>query len=36
VAYLREKISVSKQASQKFDLQGFDLKMLTDVKVKEM
>jgi hypothetical protein len=32
---MREKISVSKQAGQKFDLERFDLKQLDDVEVKE-
>jgi hypothetical protein len=36
VAKLREGISVSKQASQKFDLERFDLKNLDDLEVKEM
>jgi hypothetical protein len=35
VAELRERISVSKQARQKFDLERFDLKKLDDVDVKE-
>jgi hypothetical protein len=35
VAKLRERISVSKQASQKFDLERFDLKRFNDVDVKE-
>jgi hypothetical protein len=35
VAELRERISVSKQAKQKFDLERFDLKKLVDVEVKE-
>jgi hypothetical protein len=33
VAKLREKISVSKRARQKFDLERFDLKKLDDVEV---
>jgi hypothetical protein len=35
VAKLREGISVSKQARQKFDLERFDLKKLDDIEVKE-
>jgi hypothetical protein len=35
VAKLRERISVSKQASQKFDLERFDLKKFNDIEVKE-
>jgi hypothetical protein len=35
VAELRERISVSKRARQKFDLERFDLKKLDDVEVKE-
>jgi hypothetical protein len=35
VAKLRERISVSKQERQKFDLERFDLKNLDDVEVKE-
>jgi hypothetical protein len=35
VAELRERISVSKQARQKFDLERSDLKKLDDVDVKE-
>jgi hypothetical protein len=35
VAKLRERISVSKRARQKFDVERFDLKKLNDVKVKE-
>jgi len=35
VAKLRERISVSKWARQKFDLERFDLKKLNDVEVKE-
>jgi hypothetical protein len=35
VAKLRERISVSKQARQKFDLERFDLKKLDDIEVKE-
>jgi hypothetical protein len=35
VAKLRETISVSKQARQKFDLERFDLKNLYDGEVKE-
>jgi hypothetical protein len=35
VVKLRERISVSKRARQKFDLERFDLKMLDDVEVKE-
>jgi DNA repair ATPase RecN len=35
VTKLRERISVSKQARQKFDLERFDLKKLDDVEVKE-
>jgi hypothetical protein len=34
-AKLRERISVSKRARQKFDLERFDLKKLDDVDVKE-
>jgi hypothetical protein len=35
VAKLRERISVSKRARQKFYLEIFDLKMLDDIKVKK-
>jgi hypothetical protein len=35
VAKLRERISVSKRARQKFDLERFDLKKLDDAEVKE-
>jgi hypothetical protein len=35
VADLRERISVSKQARQKSDLERFDLKKLDDKEVKE-
>jgi hypothetical protein len=35
VAKLKERISVSKQARQKFDLERFDLKKLVDIEVKE-
>jgi hypothetical protein len=35
VAKLRGRISVSKQTRQKFDLEGFDLKKLDDIHVKE-
>jgi hypothetical protein len=35
VAKLRERISVSKRARQKFNLERFDLKNLDDVEVKE-
>jgi hypothetical protein len=35
VAKLRERILVSKQAGQKFDLERFDLKKPNDVEVKE-
>jgi hypothetical protein len=35
VAKLRERISVSKRARQKLDLERFDLKKLDDVEVKE-
>jgi hypothetical protein len=35
VAKLRERISVSKQARQKFDLERFKLKKLDDIEVKE-
>jgi hypothetical protein len=35
VAKLRERISVSKRARQKFDLERFDLKKLDDVEVRE-
>jgi hypothetical protein len=35
VTKLGERISVSKRARQKFDLEGFDLKELDDVEVKE-
>jgi hypothetical protein len=34
VAKLRERISVSKLARQKFDVESFDLKKLDDVEVK--
>jgi hypothetical protein len=36
VAQLLERILVSKQARQKFDLERFDLKKLSDVDIKEM
>jgi hypothetical protein len=36
VAKLRERISVSKQARQKFDVERFDLKKVDDIEVKEM
>jgi hypothetical protein len=32
---LRERLSVSKRARQKFDLESFDLKKLDDIEVKE-
>jgi len=35
VAKLRERISISKRARQKFDLERFDLKKLDDIEVKE-
>jgi hypothetical protein len=35
VTKLRERISVSKRARQKFDLERFDLKKLDDVEIKE-
>jgi hypothetical protein len=35
VAKLRKRISVSKRARQKFDLERFDPKKLDDVEVKE-
>jgi hypothetical protein len=35
VAKLRERISVSKQTRQKFDLEKFDPKKLDDIEVKE-
>jgi hypothetical protein len=35
VAKLRERISVSKQARQNFDLERFDLKKPDDIEVKE-
>jgi hypothetical protein len=35
VAKLRERISVSKQARQKFDLERFELRKLDDIAVKE-
>jgi hypothetical protein len=35
VAKLSERISVSKRARQKFDLERFDLKRLDDVEVKQ-
>jgi hypothetical protein len=35
VAKLRDRISASKRARQKFDLERFDLKKLDDVEVKE-
>jgi hypothetical protein len=35
VAKLRERISVSKQARQNFDLERFHLKKLDDIEVKE-
>jgi hypothetical protein len=35
VAKLRERISISKEARQKFDLERFDLRKLDDVEVKE-
>jgi hypothetical protein len=35
VAKLKERISVSKPARQKFDIERFDLKKLDDVEVKE-
>jgi hypothetical protein len=35
VAKLRETISVSKRARQKFDLERFDLKKLDDLEAKE-
>jgi hypothetical protein len=35
VAKLRERISVSKQARLKFDLERFDPKKLSDIEVKE-
>jgi hypothetical protein len=36
VAKLRERISVSKRARKKFDVERFDLKKLDDVEVKEV
>jgi hypothetical protein len=35
IAELRERLSVSKRATQKFDLQQFDLRKLNDAEVKE-
>jgi hypothetical protein len=35
VAKLRERISVSKRGRQKFDLERFDVKKLSDVEVKQ-
>jgi hypothetical protein len=35
VAKLRERISVSKRARQKFDLVRFDVKKLDDVEIRE-
>jgi hypothetical protein len=35
VAKLRERTSVGRQARQKFDLERFDLKKLSNVEVKE-
>jgi hypothetical protein len=35
VAKLREKISISKWARQKFDLERFNLKKLDNIEVKE-
>jgi hypothetical protein len=35
VAKLRERISISKRARQKFDLERFDLKKLDDVEIKK-
>jgi hypothetical protein len=35
VAKLRERISVSKRARQKFELERFDLKKLDDIEIKE-
>jgi hypothetical protein len=35
VAKLRKRISVSKRARQKFDLERFDLEKLDDIEVKE-
>jgi hypothetical protein len=35
VAKLRKRISVSKQAREKFDLERFDLKKLNDKEIKE-
>jgi len=35
VAEVRERLSVSKQAAQKFDMERFNLKRLNDVAVKE-
>jgi hypothetical protein len=35
VAKLRERISVSKRARQKFDVEKFDLKRLDDIEIKE-
>jgi hypothetical protein len=35
VAKLRERISVSKQARPKSDLERFDLRMFDDIEVKE-
>jgi hypothetical protein len=35
VANLRERISVCKGARQRFELEGFDLKKLDDIEIKE-
>jgi len=35
VAELRERLSVSKQAAQKFDMDRFNLRNLNDVEIKE-
>jgi hypothetical protein len=35
VAKLRDRISVTKQVRQKFDLERFDLKIFDDVEIKE-
>jgi Fe-S-cluster formation regulator IscX/YfhJ len=35
MAKLRERISVTKQAKQKCDLERFDLRKLNDIKIKE-
>jgi hypothetical protein len=35
IAKIRERLSVSKQTSQKLDKKRFDLKMLNDMEVKE-